>query len=108
MTSALKAGWPWHCGQCLHLRRKPRGGLLDAIRGAVPVGPATRLTADDLYGSWPQPLITVTFGRDGVATLATSAGRLWTGRWAIDANERLVTDASGRMQPIDAWLDRDH
>jgi hypothetical protein len=88
--------------------RARAAALLDAIRGDVPSGAVTRLTADELYGSWANPLMTVTFGRDGVATLATLGGPLRTGRWAIDANGRLVTDASGQMEPIDAWLDRDH
>ncbi len=59
--------------------RARAAALLDAIRGAVPSGPATRLTADELYGSWANPLVTVTFGRDGVATLATSGGPLVDG-----------------------------
>ncbi|MGH9411447.1 MAG: hypothetical protein ACRD1V_18590 [Vicinamibacterales bacterium] len=87
---------------------RARGAALaDAVHGP-PIGPGAtaHLTADALYGSWANPLMTVTFGRDGAATLVTTAAQR-TGHWTVDAQGRLLTDATGVLEPVDAWLDGD-
>lgn len=88
--------------------RARAAALADAVRGpAVGPGATTHLQAGDLYGSWTNRLMTVTFARDGVATLQASTGPVRAGHWAIDANGRLLTDATGVMEPTDAWLEGD-
>ena len=65
----------------------------------------TRPHRDDLCGSWANPLITVTFAEDGTATVTMLGGVQRVGHWSIDASGRLLTDATGIMEPVDAWLD---
>jgi hypothetical protein len=86
--------------------------LANAIKGAsANAGSANDrhapLRGDDLYGSWTNPLMTLTFARDGEATMTVLGGQPRAGRWSIDADGHLVTDATGRLEPVDAWLEKD-
>lgn len=64
------------------------------------------LCADDLYGTWTNPMMTISFLKNGVATMTPAfGGARRDGHWSVDANGRLLTDASGTTEPLDASLD---
>ena len=64
-----------------------------------------RLNADDLYGTWTNPMMTVAFSKDGIVTLTTAIGGIRReGRWSVDENGRLLTDATGALEPMEASL----
>lgn len=66
---------------------------------------SSRLRADDLYGTWTNPMLTVTFMKNGIATVIMGVGGTRRdGHWSVDANGRLLTDASGSLEPLDATL----
>ncbi len=66
---------------------------------------SSRLRADDLYGTWTNPVLTVTFMKNGIATITMAfGGTRRDGHWSIDVNGRLLTDASGKLEPLDATL----
>jgi len=68
-------------------------------------GTPSRLRADDLYGTWTNPAMTVTFMKNGTATLKTAIADIRRdGHWSVDANGRLLTDASGSLEPLEASL----
>jgi hypothetical protein len=78
--------------------------LAAAADGRVRAQPS-RLRADDLYGTWTNPVVTVTFMKNGIATMTMAiGGTRREGRWSVDANGKLVTDATGSLEPIDASL----
>jgi len=87
-----------------HVIEGPPPAASDGRDHAHPV----RLHADDLYGTWTNPMMTISFMKNGVATLTPAfGGERRDGHWSIDANGRLLTDASGTLAPIDASLDGD-
>ena len=64
------------------------------------------LRADDLYGTWTNPMVTVTFRKNGIATMTPAVGaERRDGHWSVDANGRLLTDASGTMEPVEAFFE---
>jgi hypothetical protein len=66
---------------------------------------SSRLRAEDLYGTWTNPALTVTFMKNGIATITMAfGGTRRDGHWSIDVNGRLLTDASGNLEPLDATL----
>jgi hypothetical protein len=94
------------------LARANAGGLMDAAQelnvepSDAPRGPvAGGLVREALVGRWTHPLVTVTLAEDGTATLTTIVGSTQTGHWSIDGHGRLLTDATGIMEPMDAALD---
>lgn len=67
---------------------------------------SSRLSADDLCGTWTNPIFTVAFMKNGTATLTTAiGGSQREGHWSVDANGRLLTDATGALEPLDASLE---
>jgi len=67
---------------------------------------SSRLRADDLYGTWTNPMMTVAFSKNGIATLTTAIGGMRReGHWSVDANGRLMTDATGTLEPMAASLE---
>jgi hypothetical protein len=94
--------------------RAGAAGLMDALEASIvkpsaaparpPAGGFARAA---LVGRWTNPLVTVTLDEDGTATVTTIAGARQAGHWSIDAEGRLVTDATGSMEPTDASLDGD-
>jgi len=94
--------------------RARAAGLFDAVQGAMversdlPSGPAAGgLVRSALVGRWTHPLVTITLAEDGTATVTTIAGASQAGHWSVDSQGRLLTDATGTMQPTDAALDGD-
>jgi hypothetical protein len=70
---------------------------------------SSRLRADDLYGTWTNPLVTITFVKNGIVTMTTALGGIQReGHWSVDGNGKLLTDATGTLEPVDASLDGDH
>jgi hypothetical protein len=68
--------------------------------------PSSRLRADDLCGTWANPMVTVTFRENGIATMTPAFGaERRDGHWSVDANGRLLTDASGTLEPVEAYLE---
>jgi hypothetical protein len=64
------------------------------------------LRADDLCGTWANPMVTVTFRENGIATMTPAFGaERRDGHWSVDANGRLLTDASGTLEPVEAYLE---
>ena len=63
------------------------------------------LVREALVGRWTHPLVTVTLAEDGRATVTTIAGAAKAGHWSVDEHGRLLTDATGTMEPTDAALD---
>ena len=76
------------------------------VEGPPPRASAGGLRAEDLYGTWTNPVMTVTFMKNGVATMTMGfGGARRDGHWSVDAKGRLLTDASGSLEPLDATLD---
>jgi hypothetical protein len=73
----------------------------DAASGRVAGG----LVREALVGRWTHPLVTVILAEDGTATVTTIAGSTEAGHWSVDGHGRLLTDATGTMEPTDAVLD---
>jgi len=87
--------------------------LKHAVEGPSPAAPAdrrdraqsSRLQADDLYGTWTNPVVSVTFMKNGTATMTMAiGGTRREGRWSVDANGKLVVDATGNLEPVEASL----
>jgi hypothetical protein len=94
--------------------RANAAGLLDAAQELIdPPSPAVRervaggLIREALVGRWTHPLVTVTLAEDGTTTVTTMAGSNQAGHWSVDKHGRLLTDATGTMEPADAALDGD-
>ncbi len=92
--------------------RANAAGLFDAAHESIvepsdaPSGRAAGgLLREALVGKWTHPLATVIFAEDGTATVTTIAGSTQTGHWSLDAEGRLLTDATGTMAPTQAALD---
>jgi hypothetical protein len=69
---------------------------------------SSRLRAEELTGTWTNPLVTITFMKNGIATMTTALGGIRReGHWSIDGNGKLLTDATGTLEPVDASLDGD-
>jgi hypothetical protein len=90
-------------------------GLMDAVQESIvkpsdlPVGPvAGGLTRGSLAGRWTHPLLTATLAEDGTMSVTTLMGASHAGHWSVDAQGRLLTDATGTMEPAGATLDGDH
>jgi hypothetical protein len=95
--------------------RASAAGLIDTARESIVVpsdAPAGRaaggLVRSALVGRWTHPLATVILAEDGTATVTTIMGASQAGHWSVDAQGRLLTDATGTMAPTDAALDGDH
>jgi hypothetical protein len=103
------------------MRRHDRGALAEAGATVAAVADAIRgplmhsgdggsdctrshLTDDAMCGTWTNPLITITFARDGTASVSAVGRTRHVARWSIDARGRLLTDATGTMQPADAEI----
>ncbi len=66
---------------------------------------SSRMRAEDLYGTWTNPVLTVTFMKNGIATVTMGiGGTRHEGHWSVDTNGRLLTDTSGTLEPLDATL----
>ena len=77
----------------------------DTADGSKPAA-SSRLRADDLYGTWANPIFTVAFMKNGIATMTTAIGGIRRdGHWSVDANGRLLTDATGTLAPMEASLE---
>jgi hypothetical protein len=93
--------------------RASAAGLIDAGHSIIepsdsPSGPAAgALVRRALVGRWTHPLVTITLAEDGMATVTTIAGANQAGHWSVDSQGRLLTDATGTMEPTDAALDGD-
>lgn len=94
------------------LARANAGGLMDAARELdteppdAPRGPvAGGLVREALVGKWTHPFVTVTLAEDGTATVTTMTGAAQSGHWSVDGHGRLLTDATGVMEPMDVMLD---
>jgi len=92
--------------------RANAAGLIDAARESAvepsdaPSGHrAGGLVRQALVGQWTHPLVTVTLAEDGTATVTTMMGATQSGHWSVDGHGRLLTDATGTMEPTDAALD---
>jgi hypothetical protein len=92
--------------------RAEAAGLMEPAQESI-VGPsdtpservAGGLVREALIGSWTHPLVTVTLAKDGTATVTTIAGSMTAGHWSVDGHGRLLTDATGTMEPADAAFD---
>ena len=68
----------------------------------------SRLQSEDLYGSWTNPVLTISFMKSGIATITPAfGGGRREGHWSVDRDGRLTTDISGTMEPIEASRDGD-
>jgi hypothetical protein len=92
--------------------RANAAGLIDAAReladkpADAPNGHlAGGVVRQALVGRWTHPLVTVTLAEDGTATITTIMGATQSGHWSVDSRGRLLTDATGTMEPTDAALD---
>jgi hypothetical protein len=92
--------------------RANAAGLIDAAQESkvepsnAPTGRvAGGLVREAIVGRWTHPLVTVTLAEDGTATVTTIAGVTQAGHWSVDSHGRLLTDATGTMEPTDAALD---
>jgi hypothetical protein len=88
--------------------------LMDASRDSIIEPSASKsgaaaggLVRDAVVGRWTSPLVTITLAEDGTATVTTIAGLSQAGHWSIDAHGRLLTDATGTMEPAEAALEGD-
>ena len=66
---------------------------------------SSHLRADELYGTWTNPLVTIRFMKNGTATMMPAlGGARRDGHWSVDASGRLITDATGNLEPLEASL----
>ena len=87
------------------LKHVIEGSTPGASVGGKDLSPSSGPRAADLYGTWTNPVATLTFLKSGVAVMTTSFdGTRREGHWSIDASGRLLTDASGNLEPLDAAL----
>ena len=71
-------------------------------------GHKSQLRPDDLFGTWTNPLVTIQFMNNGIATMTPAlGGARQDGHWSVDEKGRLLTNATGTMEPLDASLDGD-
>ena len=63
------------------------------------------LVGESLVGKWTHPLVTLTIAADGTAIVTTILGSTKKGHWSVDGQGRLLTDATGAMEPTDAALE---
>lgn len=85
-----------------HVIEGPPPATADGRDGAHPA----RLRADDLYGTWTNPVATISFMKNGIATLTPAfGGARRDGHWSVDGNGRLLTDATGTLEPVDASVE---
>jgi hypothetical protein len=94
--------------------RASAAGLIDALQDSIAEPSDTQggrigggLVRQAIVGKWTHPLVTVTLADDGTATVMTITGASRAGHWSLDAQGRLLTDATGTMEPTDAALDGD-
>jgi len=114
MVGRMARAWVARDPTALAEARASAAGLFDAARESR-VEPADTasgrvangLVREALVGRWTHPLVTVTLAGNGTATVTTIAGVTQAGHWSVDAQGRLVTDATGRMEPADAALEGD-
>jgi hypothetical protein len=89
--------------------------LKHLVEGPPPATPtrsershAVPVRADDLYGTWTNPLASLSFAGNGVVTItAALGGARHDGRWSVDRDGRLLTDATGTLEPVEASLEGD-
>jgi len=63
------------------------------------------LRAEDLYGTWTNPVMTLSFMQNGIASMTMAFGTTrHDGHWSIDTNGKLLTDATGNPEPLDVSL----
>ena len=62
-----------------------------------------RPLAEAILGTWANPLVSVTFSADGLATVRMFGGDK-NGRWSIDPDGRLRAAIMGHEQSIEAWV----
>ena len=90
------------------LKHVVEGPPPDATGSASDRAHVSRLQSEDLYGTWTNPVLTISFMKSGIATITPAfGGARRDGHWSVDRNGRLSTDMSGTMQPIEASLDGD-
>jgi hypothetical protein len=92
--------------------RADAAGVLDAARESIVEAserPRERvsegLVGEGLVGKWTHPLVTLTIAADGTAIVTTILGSTKKGHWSVDGQGRLLTDATGAMEPTDAALE---
>ena len=80
--------------------------LKHVIEGPPPTaGSSSLLRAEELYGVWTNPVLTISFMKNGLASLTMAfGGTRRDGHWSIDANGKLLTDATGNPEPLDVSL----
>ena len=63
------------------------------------------LRAEDLCGTWTNPVMTISFMKNGTASMTMAfGGTRRDGHWSIDTNGKLLTDATGNPEPLDVSL----
>jgi hypothetical protein len=85
--------------------------LKHVIEGPPPTSPdgsarsLSPLRAEDVYGTWTNPMMTISFMKNGTASLTMAfGGTRRDGHWSIDTNGKLLTDARGNPEPLDVSL----
>jgi hypothetical protein len=110
------AGWrarsPPAIASRLQKPARTAAGVLDAARESIVEAserPRERvsegLVGEGLVGKWTHPLVTLTIAADGTAIVTTILGSTKKGHWSVDGQGRLLTDATGAMEPTDAALE---
>ncbi len=63
-----------------------------------------RPLAEAIIGTWGNGLITIIFGADGTASAVLPGNNQRSGKWSVDGDGRLVSDATGHSEAADAYV----
>jgi hypothetical protein len=63
-----------------------------------------RPLAEAIVGSWSNGFISVVFGADGTVSGSMPNGHQMSGRWSVDAQGQLRSDAFGKDETAPAWV----
>lgn len=87
---------------------RPATGPVEQYVYQQPIPPAdageTPSLSTAIVGTWTSPIMTITFGPDGIVDVVTIGGLKRWGHWSVDADGHLHSDVLGKEAVIEARM----